>query len=491
MEIGFDRIPQSPVQRTDSTAQGNIPSKDLSPGIQTSDTWSGSGTAQSAVPQTPQSGKSISTGSAAEVLFNEKQAEMIVPSEVMWSFQAPASTHAPPVTGPPENVYARAGEDHLYALDTKGNELWKVKVEDTFGREPAVDDKGNIYFSDTSYRGLKIASYSPKGEKRWEYNQEVSGTGSKTEEDDQIFLDGPSNTMMLVLKNRIYGVDMDSGACNWTFSLSDYEYGEIGYLKKGPDGTYYLASNQDSQIHILDPKTGKETGRFKGTSDPHSYLGMAIGQNGNIFTTESLGEWDKRAIRAEKPDGTSLWESKKGDYVRSPIVGADGTVYAQRKESREKYNLEAFDPATGELKWYRPMPGRNCDDPIVMSDGSLLIKADEPDDSSKKRPWKKGWHRAMGEDPVSRIHCYSPDGLVKWTLEPGVWLHTKLTIDEKNGILYAGDNTGGCLGINISRLDEAAMKVKEQAVPDGSPLKIVLEEDYVDVGGIRLPVARG
>jgi len=488
MEIRSDNISAGQLQKMDRAAQAGAMPGDSPAPAPAGDTWFGSG----APPvETKQVMQSISANSAAEALFSEKQAEMVVPSEVMWSFQAPAAGQSPPVTGPPDNVYFRAGSDNLYALDTKGNELWKVKVEDTFGRPPAVDDKGNIYYSDSHFGKLTIASYNPKGEKRWEHVRDVSGTGSKTEEDDQIFLDHQSNTMMLVLKNRIYGMDMSSGSCNWVFSLSDYEYGEVGYLEKGPDGKYYLASNQDGQIHVLDPKTGKETGKFKATSDPHSFMGMAIGQDGTIFTTESLGDWDKRAIRAEKPGGAQLWESKKGEYVRSPVIGADGTVYMQRKESREKYCLEAFDPATGELKWYRPMPARNCDDPIPLSDGSLLIKAEGTADPSMNRPWKKGWHRAMGEDPVSKIHCYGKDGLVKWTLEPGVWLHTKMTIDEKNGILYASDNTGGCLGINIKKLDEAATKAREQAVPDGNPLRIVLEEDYVDVGGVKLPVSRG
>ncbi|MDQ7822220.1 MAG: PQQ-binding-like beta-propeller repeat protein [Candidatus Eremiobacteraeota bacterium] len=489
MEISFDRTAQGPAQRATTAAPANGLSGGSLPTDQAKDTWSGSATPQNTAPRTM---KNISTASASEALFKGEEQAVKVPSEVMWSFQAPAASNAPPVTGPPGNVYVRAGSDFLYAVDTKGAVLWSTKVEDTFGREPAIDSKGNVYFSDSSFGTMKIASHDPQGGKRWEYTQQVTGTGSKTEEDDRILLDAPSNTMILCLKNRLFGLDMSSGACNWTFSLSDYEYGEVGHLRQGPGGSYYLASNVDHQIHILDPKTGKETGKFKGTQDPHSYLGMAVGQDGTVFTTEELGDWNKRAVRAQKPDGSTLWQSRSAEYVRDPLVGPDGTVYIQRKEGREKYCLDALEPATGELKWYRPMPGGNCDDPLLMADGSLLIKADEPADPATKRPWKKGWHRAMEEDPVSKIYCLSPGGTVKWTLEPGLWLHSKLTLDESKGILYGSDNTGGCLGINISKLDETVMKIREQSVPDdGSPLKIVLEEDCVDIGGIRLPVGRG
>jgi outer membrane protein assembly factor BamB len=432
---------------------------------------------------------------AGALLGNAPDAAPPLPAEVTWSFQAPSNCSAPPVTGPEGNVYVRASEKSIIALDTRGNMLWKAPLEDVFGEAPCIDERGNIYYTDSSFGAFKIISYDSKGKKRWEYEHEAS-TGSRIGGMDRMFMDRDNNSIAIPFKNMIYNIDRDTGKSNWTFSVSDYKYGDIGYLERGPEGDYYLACRDDGAIHVLDARTGKEKKRLKGPGESHCFHEISMAKEGTIYTIEdfadkSSGNKSIRGIRALSPDGADKWFTK-GEFSGRPVIGTDGTIYLRRKEGKKDCSLNALDPETGKLKWFMPIKGENAQDPVITPEGNLLLNVEVPGKPLRKHSNQgKTWNRSFEENPVSKIICVRPDGLTKWTMDPGMWIYTPLSIDEKNGILYGADNGGQCLGIDLKRLDSAVEDMRQKgSTPENEPVKIEVEDDFINVGGIRLPISR-
>lgn len=426
---------------------------------------------------------------AAKSILQEHQAGPEVPPEIIWSFQAPAPCNHPPVRGPEGNIYVRASDESVFALDEKGNSLWQVKSEMTFGNPPSVDKDGNIYFIDKYgiIDGITFLSYDSKGEKRWEFRQKVDGgLGSFSPDGAPLtVVDESANSLVARFQNILYSFDLQSGKPNWTFMLDKYPYSGIGLFEKGPDGKYYVASDRDRAIHCIDPQSGREEKKIK-SQNGGSFLGMAPGRDGAIYTV--LHEWDsdKQGIAAQSPDGKALWFTK-GEFVGTPIAGPD-TIFVQKKERKGQYTIAGIDAATGAIKWSGPLPPAGEIEPILTPEGNLLVKVDVNETAKKTTAGKRKWSRAFAEDPVSKIYCIRPDGIVKWVMQPGFWIYTGLSLDEKNGVLYCADNGGGCMGLNLKKIDELVEKSLQLQDNSEKPVEIEIEDGFVNIGGTRLPI---
>lgn len=430
---------------------------------------------------------------AAKALFAKPGEGPGIPPEVVWSFQAPSTCEHPPLPGPEGNIYVRASETAVFALDSKGNTLWTGESTTSFGDRPSVDDRGNIYYIDKYgiIDGIRFMSYDSKGEKRWEVKQKIDGgMGSYSEEGAPLTtVDEANNALIARFQNRIYSMDLDTGKPNWSYSLFDYAYDGIGRIEKGPEGSYYISCNHDRAIHVLDPATGKEVRKIPALARESSYLGLAVGDDGAMYCTEFGWDAGQKGLRAMDRDGNELWFAK-GGFEGKPLLGPDNLVYLKRKDGKGNYSMCALDASTGKQKWGRSFTSVEGCDPMVTPDGSLIVKVDAPGKATKATAGAKKWSRAMGEDPVSRIFCIDSAGRDKWIMEPGFWVYTSLSLDEKNNLLYASDNGGGCIAINLDRINEAVEERRKAAPAQTEAVRIEIREDYVDVDGIRLPVRR-
>lgn len=484
MEIQPYKLNEPALQTGDKTIQaGDQPAKADGDGFKSSENRTG-------LP--PSVADNIS--SAAKTLFKDRGDAANLPPEVIWSFQAPSTCDHPPVRGPEGNIYVRAAEESVFALDEKGNTLWKVKNNMSFGDPPNVDKNGNIYFID-SYgiiEGITIQSYRPDGGKRWEHSQKLDGGfGSYTDEGrPRTIIDDSTDSVLARFQNTLYNLDQETGKINWSFRLFDYAYDGIGLFEKGADGRYYVACSKDGLIHIVDPKSGSEVGKIGNSHKGNTILGMGLGQDGTIYTTEHNWTSSMKGIRASGADGKELWFAP-GEFNGSPLPGPDNTLYVKKKEGKGRYTVCALDSKTGALKWTSPVPAAQELESLVDPDGNLIVKMDVPGKPVKTTAGKKKWSHAFAEDPVSKICCIQPDGRAKWIMEPGFWIYTPLSLDEKNGVLYGADNGGGCIGIDLGRINGIVDEKRQESGQDAQTVMIEMEDDFVNIAGTKLPVRKG
>jgi len=71
-------------------------------------------------------------------------------------------------------LYVAGVDSSLYALTTSGNVKWKRKLDGRFWNGPMIDAQGNIYCAPRSTI-LKLQSFDPNGNIRWEYQYGYMG----------------------------------------------------------------------------------------------------------------------------------------------------------------------------------------------------------------------------------------------------------------------------------------------------------------------------
>lgn len=273
---------------------------------------------------------------------------MNLPAEVLWSFQAPSTCDHPPVRDPEGNIYVRAQEESVFALDEKGNTLWNVKNNMSFGDPPNVDKNGNVYYID-SYgiiEGITFKSLTPQGEKRWEYSQKISG-GFESYTDQgrpRTITDDSTSSVLGRFQNTLYNIDLDSGKLNWTPQMKGiraagtdgkelwFTQGEFtGSPLPGPDNTLYVKKKEGKERYTI-CALDSTTGAFKWTSpvpaaqdlqtlvDPDGNLIVKMDVPGKpVKTTAGKKRWSRSLtedpiskICCIQPDGRAKWIMEPG-----------------------------------------------------------------------------------------------------------------------------------------------------------------------------------
>ena len=71
--------------------------------------------------------------------------------------------------------------------------------------------------------------------------------------------------------------------------------------------------------------------------------------------------------------GSKLWEFETGNYVESPAIGSDGTVYVGSHDEK----IYALDGKTGAKKWDFTTGDDVMSSPAVGSDGTVYIGSND------------------------------------------------------------------------------------------------------------------
>lgn len=148
-----------------------------------------------------------------------------------------------------------------------------------------------------------------------------------------------------------------------------------------PDGTIYFCESErigliDSSgyLYALNPD-----GALKWEFDlgaPAANTCPAIASDGTIYVHRAPQEnlYGTSAVIAINPDGTLKWKYEDqefyGDWLASPVIGADGTVYV----SFEEVCLYAFTPS-GDVKWVfvSPTVSSISSSPALSEDGIIYV----------------------------------------------------------------------------------------------------------------------
>jgi outer membrane protein assembly factor BamB len=185
----------------------------------------------------------------------------------------------------------------------------------------------------------------------------------------------------------------------------------------GEDGTIYVATGGDNvdrgagSLYAINPD-GTLRWRFQfpllGTCrQVAASTTPAIADDGTIYVHTQPGYTPSGAqctagdsyLFAVRPNGTEKWHFAfnggaavfSGDFLSSPTIGADGTIYATSADT----GLYAIDPADGNPKWVVSPSATSIEaSPAVGPDGTIYVS-------------------------VFDLHAYKPDGSPKWTADLG------------------------------------------------------------------------
>ncbi len=187
-----------------------------------------------------------------------------------------------------------------------------------------------------------------------------------------------------------------------------------------------------------------------------SCTGAAIGSDGTIY----VGNSNMRMV-AVNPDGSEKWRARSGVLQGSPVIGADGTVYAASYGG----SLRAFSPADGTEKWQLYVTGSHCSSQgaAIGKDGTIYVggrdhlDAINPDGTRK---WACNLDNivyggpAIGPDGTiyalaGALCAVAPDGTLKWQYEAGYgsFKETSPAIGA-DGTVYVGSSGGSVFAVN-------------------------------------------
>lgn len=144
-----------------------------------------------------------------------------------------------------------------------------------------------------------------------------------------------------------------------------------------PDGTVFVVSSADENLHALESSTGVRKWRtsLEYKTDDYTRL-MALDGLGRLYVLRDNGRTgtsQKRILIAiDAKSGTNLWRSETDHGVDGPVVAADGTVILQGDDDA----VYALNPDNGRLVWKASIPEGSIHAPVLSADGAVLIGGD-------------------------------------------------------------------------------------------------------------------
>lgn len=197
------------------------------------------------------------------------------------------------------------------------------------------------------------------------------------------------------------------------------------------NGTIYLGTHNNKLYAVSPEGTVTWDILLNGTT----YSAPAIASDGTVY----IHTFEDRKLVAIAPNGRKKWEFERGlykigasyildwkdvGYLTSPVIAADGTIYAAGDENNTLY---AVDP-NGQLKWSFQANGQ-ISTPAVGADGTVYISSGGTQDTSSSK-------RAD-----AALHAFHPDGTIQWTRELGEFLsapYVSAPAIGADGTVYAG-----------------------------------------------------
>jgi len=240
-----------------------------------------------------------------------------------------------PIIGSDGTVYVSSYNGILYAIDRRGEEIWKTSTNLTEYNQakpmtPAIDDDGNLYIPklyriklDTGDGGYSYNNYyaiesrTSNGEFRWSYTLTSSfdDISAVTIDDGRVFFTAMQETYnMWQTTERLFLYALSSeGDYLWIIELE----GSVGSTPAvGDDGTIYVGTT-DGLAAILPNGTLAWTFPCPAVDYPPS-----IGDDGTIY----FGCTDTQ-IYALHPNGTLKWSFDTSGPVMAPVaLSGDGRI---------------------------------------------------------------------------------------------------------------------------------------------------------------------
>lgn len=210
------------------------------------------------------------------------------------------------------------------------------------------------------------------------------------------------------------------------------------------DGMVYQ-SGWNVPARAIDGETGTE--KWTGPVRPWLSGAPAVAPDGTLVARDNEGN-----VAAVDPDyGLRLWKATPGKDVGDPIVSADGRSVVVGHDGNR---LSSLDLADGSPRWTARLEGERTVGPLVSPQGDLLVG-----------------------DGTGRVYRFDPDR--------GVATRLGKVEGAVRGLAALPD--GDLLVMEDSR---RAHRLTEREEPQQAPGRIEQEEEFVLIGGVKVPVKR-
>jgi outer membrane protein assembly factor BamB len=239
------------------------------------------------------------------------------------------------------------GSYDLNAVYPNGTLKWRFRVGHSIVCAPAIAEDGTIYFGAIVSNGYLYALNS-NGTVKWTYPTGGDLDSSPVIGDDgTIYVGSGSKTIHAIYPN---------GTRKWVFNTNAMVLSSPAI---GSDGTIYCGCH-DKYLYALYPENG--TLKWKYPTGDWIRVSPCIADDGTIYVV-SFDEY----LHAVYPNGTMKWKSFCGAGT-SPTIGWDGTVYCGG------YDLYAYYPENGSVKWVYDVPGTlEGGTPCNSIDGTIYL----------------------------------------------------------------------------------------------------------------------
>ena len=270
-----------------------------------------------------------------------------------WSF--PVSLPGSPAVGLDGTVYVNS-EGSLIAVNPDGSRKWTFSSDSgSLSVPPAIGLDNTLYF----LAGGSLYAILPVGTKKWEISLDVTGMGY------QAPVIGTDGTICVGLQRTLYAFNPD-GTIKWsgTYYGNGTESPAIG-----SDGTVYFSARQ---LYAFTPK-----GTNLWAVDQPIFDGSpVVGKSGTIYASA----WASHTLYAITPDGQVAWHALFGSDTRTISTAATvddaGTIYycasnqisALNPQGQVQWTIQGRPPAIG-------TEGANTS-PVIGADGTLYAALD-------------------------------------------------------------------------------------------------------------------
>lgn len=330
---------------------------------------------------------------------------------------------------------------------------------------PAMGQDGTLYV--VARNAARLYAYQPDGALKWSRSYGGEDGAPSTITNPAVGSDG--TVYLRVWGNRtqtdfLYAIEPEDGQIRWTFSIvydpeDDVYFPSSSSPAVGADGTVYittlggglLALNSEFQLQWINwtsgfysqtpstPVIGEDGTIYVGTSDGYMvavapggrtkwafHTGTIVNSSAGFGADGTVYVNGRSRMHALNPDGSLRWTSMPYGpswvpSASSPVVGADGTVYA----TGQWYNgggmlsaLLAFDPTNGSERWRHPV-GIQFSAPAVAQDGTVYVTS---------------WDR--------KLNAVNPDGSLKWAYTTGQMIWNSAPLIDDDGTVYFGSTDG-------------------------------------------------
>ena len=311
-----------------------------------------------------------------------------------WTFVTGDRIHCEPIIGHDGTIYVLSGDGFLYALNSRGSELWRYEVGECQG-SPAIGRDGTIYVA-SRLNGLY--ALRPGGNLAWR-NPDCDGdTGVAIGADDTLYVGGRGTGLMAFASD---------GTEKWRIEeLDGYWYGLPAIAS---NGNIVLAVEEARRVVEISP-AGQILLEFE-TGGVCSYSAV-LDKDGNVYVATYTFDW-KGHLESYDGEGELRWQVELEQWIRgSPALGPNGEVFVMVKDAK----LHAFSSRGVEL-WAVDTLDWGSDGPSASKDGTVFT--------------------GTREGRVVAVR----DGRVRWFYMAPESIETPPAIDA-DGVVYVGAHDG-------------------------------------------------